>query len=491
MTVPGGARATHTRLLFGGAAACAVLAAAFAAPSMLSDRGPHARGERLAASGDPEAALALWEAACDAEPPDAKSCAAAGFVRLDAGEAEAAADALRRGKAADPEQLQVMLLEGEIHEKEGRVEDARVAYAAARRRHPESARPLVALAVLEGGQGNLPDAETLTEEAVLLEPGSAVAHAVRGRHLAAAGDVERAIEAYARAVDLDPAWVEARVELADLFGRRGAFGASLEHLQVASSRRPRDPRIAVALGSTLGALGRYDEAFTELRRAAELDPDALVPQLALGEAYLRSGRAEFAEARFRLVLEREPAHVEARRLRAAALAEMGRSAEAVEVLDRLLEGKALSADERVEALLQRAYLHFRDRRDDAAFADAVSLLALRPGHPEASWLAGHLDLEAKRYEAAKPRILAALRDPAPEVLLDHARLLAHAGRLDEALAELETLAVMGALDVARVRAQSEFEPLAERREYRLLLEGVVPGDDASRGQASGTGENGP
>ena len=85
-------------------------------------------------------------------------------------------------------------------------------------------------------------------------------------------------------------------------------GDSLEaarSFQRAVQAAPSEPRPRLELGFLLSALGRRDEAVSELERAAELDPGS-APYGDIGYLNLSLGRDERAAAAFERVLEGEP-----------------------------------------------------------------------------------------------------------------------------------------------------------------------------------------
>ena len=87
-----------------------------------------------------------------------------------------------------------------------------------------------------------------------------------------AGDAEGALEAFRRAVELEPRYAEAGINLAAaLFTLDRALEAEAAYRRVLDD----DPDLASAhngLGVVLLAIGRLDEAVASFRRAVELAP---------------------------------------------------------------------------------------------------------------------------------------------------------------------------------------------------------------------------
>lgn len=166
----------------------------------------HLLAEAALAEADPELARGFAGRAVELEPRSAHAAMAQGLVDLAQGRAEAAAEALKRACALDPELC------------------TQVAEPLSK-----SAGPAPALAFFEEKLRGGDHAATR------------VAAAGRLRHL---GRVDEALAHLRRAIELDPRYVEARVELGK---------ALLESSMGASARRE--------LESLLGALGQQEPGF--------------------------------------------------------------------------------------------------------------------------------------------------------------------------------------------------------------------------------------
>jgi tetratricopeptide (TPR) repeat protein len=79
--------------------------------------------------------------------------------------------------------------------------------------------------------------------------------------------------AYEKAVALDPAHVDAQVNLGRLRHEDGSPAAAEKHYRAALAADPAHPVAAFNLGVALDDLGRLSEAADAYRRAIELDPD--------------------------------------------------------------------------------------------------------------------------------------------------------------------------------------------------------------------------
>ena len=178
------------------------------------------------------------------------------------------------------------------------------------------------------------------------------ANTALGTLLALRGDLGGAEAAYRRSIEIDPTYVEASINLADLY-RAQALDAEAERtLRAALVRSPRSAALHHALGLSLVRQQRRPEALAELGRAASLAP---------------------AEARFAYVY-------------GVALNDMGKRAEALRVLNAALERSPYDRD------LLMALASYQSTAGDLAAArrHAGLLRELEPSNPEIERMANEL-----------------------------------------------------------------------------------------------------
>jgi len=109
-----------------------------------------------------------------------------------------------------------------------------------------------------------------------------------------ATSADEAIEAYRRALDLDPHHIAARINLGRLLHERGSYSAAEAHYRLALASRPRDPTALFDLGICLEDLGRLHEAVAVYREAIDADVEHADAHYNLARLYERLGDAPAA-----------------------------------------------------------------------------------------------------------------------------------------------------------------------------------------------------
>lgn len=197
---------------------------------------------------------------------------------------------------------------------------------------------LVADARARRDDGNWPAAIALYHRAIERQPESAALLYELGECYRQSGDMGRAIQAFERAIALDPDHVAAYrcaadsalaqatkpgipskavadlkkfaamylVALAQRQSQHGVAGDPEANLREAVALDPKSGTAYAVLGEFLEGCGRYSEAEKALRRAVALDPRLAAAHIALGNALQSLGRYQEMEAAYRRALEIDP-----------------------------------------------------------------------------------------------------------------------------------------------------------------------------------------
>lgn len=133
------------------------------------------------------------------------------------------------------------------------------------------------------------------------------------------GDAKRAVEAYKRAVFLDPQNSQYRNHLAAALLTTGNADEAVYNLEQALRLVPSEPKYFVNLGYALHRKGEEQRALVWYLRALMLDPRDVRARLFAGFAMEILGMRQEAVMEFRRVVQQEPKHPGA----TAALARLG------------------------------------------------------------------------------------------------------------------------------------------------------------------------
>ena len=126
-----------------------------------------------------------------------------------------------------------------------------------------------------------------------------------------AGQIDEAVEGYARVLRLDPNHKQCCNNLGVALRAQGKFQAAVAAYCRALAQVPDDAGTHSNLGNALRALGRFDEAEACHRRAIKLDPNYIEARYNLGIALKDKRRIGEALACFNEVLAGKPDHADA------------------------------------------------------------------------------------------------------------------------------------------------------------------------------------
>ena len=245
---------------------------------------------------------------------------------------------------------------------------------------------------------------------------------------------------------------------------RGRAAEALQILQPLALTQPRAALVHYELGLALGLAGRGDEALAALRRALALKPELPQAWLALADhlrgvgdaegadaaylAYVRhsardprllqaaealaDNRLPDAEALLRDWLKQHPTDVAAIRMLAELAVRVGRTEEALHLLERCLE---LAPGFR-EARQHYALVLHRDQQSQSALAQLDILLGDDAGNPGCRTLKAAILCRLGEYDDGIALYEAILGEYPnnPRVWMSHGHALKTAGRQDEAIA---------------------------------------------------------
>lgn len=257
------------------------------------------------------------------------------LLGLIAGQTSRPAEALQwleRARAADPGNAAVWQGLGLVYRQLGRLDEALAAYGRSLALDADDAMAHLNYAVALKAAGRLEAAITHLQRALALQPRSSVAYVNLGNCRLEQGNLDQAGAAYVEAVRIDPRDVAAIVGLAKVFREQRRFELAEKTLHAGLKARPDSPELRATLGALAHDMGRSAEAAAALEDVLRADPRHPLARRYLGNVARDLGRYEEADAHYRLVLETTPDDADALLNRADALGELGRRADALDIL---------------------------------------------------------------------------------------------------------------------------------------------------------------
>jgi len=230
-------------------------------------------------------------------------------------------------------------------------------------------------------------------------------------------DIEKAMNHFDRALQLDPNYVPARTARGSLYYQQGKPETALKDLEIAASLRPDDAASLDRLGQTYQALDRSADAVRVLRKAADLAPGDSKTLLHFARALADTGNTEESKAvmdRFRQLGPEKRSGIRAGFVEYLSLSDAERHADYRSRLEKAVR------DHPADAALQLDYLKLllADGNLDRVPAVTQAIAGLKPGAAVLAE-AGHALLAAHQYAPANELLkLAEAAGPSPAIELD-------------------------------------------------------------------------
>jgi tetratricopeptide (TPR) repeat protein len=223
------------------------------------------------------------------------------------------------------------------HQRAGHLTEAERIYQRVLAVEPEQPDALHLLGVLALNRHHAPEAVTLLERAITAAPHAAAIHNALATAQRATRQLNNATASYRRAVELDPANVAFRTNLAAALLDSGAVDEALTQAQQAVAAAPSYADGQFVLGTIHRARG--DHAAAELCFAQSATTPALAPLALLNLGNTRRDLGRFADAveAYRTAVTIDPGHVAARFALGVTLEHLGRWEDALATLSALVE----------------------------------------------------------------------------------------------------------------------------------------------------------
>ena len=247
-------------------------------------------GDEAAARGDLTAALEAFSEAIWVKPDSMAAYLKRGETYRRRDELEAALRDLRHAAELDPTAPRPRELLGDVSYALGRYTRAIERYQEYLALDDSSHRLFYKLGLAQYRAAQPAACIASLRKAVAMEEQFPEAHYVLGLCLRDANKLKEALTALERSIVLAPAMLQAREELADVYGRLGRADDRIHQLEALRSLDP-VPSRDVALGLAHAAAGDAASAVQALGRAARRFPDDRYTYVALGRVWLDVAQA--------------------------------------------------------------------------------------------------------------------------------------------------------------------------------------------------------
>ena len=205
-----------------------------------------------------------------------------------------------------------------------------------------------------------------------------------GIELEQAGDLQGAIQAHLKAIELDPDFVQAHINLTQLYARAGEYAKAEEEYRTAVRLNPHRADCYYNYGVLMFGLGKYAEAEQAFRQAIAGNPYYAQAHNNLGFLLQQQGHLQEALKEFEEAVKYQPDYRLARFHMGQILANEGDYKGAIEQFQKILEPDDAETPTYLYALattyaragdLANALNYMRKARADAAARNQTQLLA--------------------------------------------------------------------------------------------------------------------
>lgn len=213
-----------------------------------------------------------------------------GLIRFNAGDTPAALAEYRAALALDPEFLPARTNLGNALQKSGDLAGAKVEYAEVKRRDPGNVFAAEGFAEIALAEGDTDSAVKLYLEAADAAPVDPRYPTKAGRILLGLGKTDEGVVQLTRALELDPGYLPAFVELAAMHLVKGDHKAAERIYRDAADYAPGDADAQSSHGRMLALVGDFAGAEIRYAKAVELMPTSAAYRLELARVLQRLKR---------------------------------------------------------------------------------------------------------------------------------------------------------------------------------------------------------
>jgi TolB-like protein/Tfp pilus assembly protein PilF len=235
-------------------------------------------------------------------------------------------------------------------------------------------------------------AKEAVSNALSLDPGLSEAHTSLGLiRFQYDWDWAGAEEEFREAIRINPSYAPAHHFFADLLKALGRFDEALSEIAQAQELDPLNLAINTGVGHVLYLSRQYDRAIEQYKKAVDLDPSFMATHLWFGRPYLEKGMFAEAISELETAVKLSGESTLALAMLGHGLASAGRKEEASKILEKL---KERSKSQYVPSYwIAVVYNGFRDREQvvtwlEKAYEERSSWLVWSNVEPRFAWLKG-------------------------------------------------------------------------------------------------------
>jgi tetratricopeptide (TPR) repeat protein len=255
------------------------------------------QGDAALGRDDSFAAIEAFTVAISLKPDSMAGHLKRGEAYRRRGEFEAALRDLLRAAELDPLATLPRELLGDVNYALGRYARSVEHYAEYLDLDDRSPRLLYKVALSSLQLGQVKASISALRKAIAMEPRFAEGHYLLGVCLRESQQTTEAVKSFLRAIAIQPALLQAREELADIYAKLGRPEERAAQLEALAALDPRASR-EVSVGLSYARSGQLDRAVMRLGSAGERYPDDGLTYVALGRVWLeRAARGDAVELR--------------------------------------------------------------------------------------------------------------------------------------------------------------------------------------------------
>ncbi|HJV74660.1 MAG TPA: XrtA/PEP-CTERM system TPR-repeat protein PrsT [Noviherbaspirillum sp.] len=370
---------------------------------------------------------------------------------------------------AAQDNTEIAVLRGNAYLALGQNAEAKEAFELARKNNADNPDALIGLAKHAMATKNLDVATQLSEQAVTKNPANLDAWLFKADLLRAQAQIEPALAAYEKVLELKNDHGPARIAKASIEISRGKFDAAKEDIAAARKSNPKGLMVYYTQALLDFRQRNLPAALESLNQVLRAAPDHMPSVLLAGAVQLDLGATQQAEQHLKKYLEKNPGDLFARKLLATAMLKNGDTQRAVDVLaDVNDEAKkdtqllVLAGESQMQAKNFKKAIEYFEKASTLAPENAMIHTALAKSQlgqgdsvSAVTELEKAMNLDPKSSQAGIMLVMTHLRQKNYDKALAAAKTLESAQPKDPQVHNLKGSVYLAKKDIAAARASFE------------------------------------